>query len=221
VTASSHPIRVVIADDHAVVLEGVRTLLEKDDRIRVVGVASDGEEAVRACLAEQPDVVLLDVSMPALSGLEAAARIKEEGRTSVLILSMHDEPEYVVRAVRAGADGYVLKDADPLDLRRAVHIVAGGGSFFPKEAVDRLQEGVRLEAERDRKSRALDELTDREREVLLHIARGRTNREIAAELKISPRTVETHRERVMSKTGVHTVAGLTRLVLDAGLDTDD
>ena len=211
-------VRVLIADDHSVVREGVRALLERDPGLVVVGVASDGDEAVALCGDLAPDVAVLDVTMPRESGLSATRRIKEAGGPPVLILSMHDEPEMVVQAVRAGADGYILKDSDPLELRRAVHLVAAGSSFFPPGAVDRLQEGVRREEERSRIAARLEHLTEREQEVLLWIARGRTNREIADELDISPRTVETHRERVMSKLGIRTVAGLTRLVLEMGLD---
>jgi RNA polymerase sigma factor (sigma-70 family) len=126
----------------------------------------------------------------------------------------------VVQAVRAGADGYILKDSDPVELRRAVRLVSSGSSFFPPGAMDRLQEGVRLEEERVRVRARIEGLTAREREVLVAVARGRTNREIAQEMAISPRTVETHRERVMAKTGIRTVAGLTRLVVQTGLDTE-
>lgn len=215
---SSEPIRVVIADDHSVVREGVRALLERDPGLVVVGAATDGAEAVELCGELQPDVAVLDVTMPGESGLSATRRIKEAGGPAVLILSMHDEPEMVVQAVRAGADGYILKDSDPMELRKAVRLVAGGSSFFPPGAVSRLQEGVRMEEERSRVANRLEHLTEREREVLLWIARGRTNREIADQLQISPRTVETHRERVMSKLEIRTVAGLTRLVLEMGLD---
>ena len=210
--------RIVIADDHTVVREGVRSLLEREEGFVVVGMAKDGTEAVDLCRELDPDVAVLDVSMPGESGLDATRRIKAAGGPAVLILSMHDEPEYVVEAVRAGADGYILKDSNPMDLRRAVRSVAAGAGFFPAGALGRLQEGVRREEERGRVMSRLDDLTAREREVLLRVASGKTNREIAEELSISPRTVETHRERVMGKTGVHTVAGLTRLVLESGLD---
>lgn len=211
-------IRIVLADDHTVVREGVRALLEREDGLTVVGTAADGADAVRLCDELKPDVVILDISMPGTSGLEAAREVKAGLAPAVLVLSMHEEPEYVVEAVRAGADGYVLKDSDPRELSRAVRAVAAGARFFPAGTLDRLQEGVRMEEERQRARARLDDLTAREREVLIRVARGSTNREIAQQLSISPRTVETHRERLMGKTGVRTIAGLTRLVLETGLD---
>ncbi|MGI9628988.1 MAG: response regulator transcription factor [Longimicrobiales bacterium] len=216
---SGASIRIVLADDHTVVREGIRALLEREDGLTVVGVAADGDQAVQLCAELRPDVAVLDISMPGTTGLQAARDVKAGLAPAVLILSMHDEPEMVVEAVRAGADGYVLKDSDPKELSRAVRAVAAGRRFFPAGTLDRLQEGVRREEERQRAGAQLEGLTAREMQVLLRVARGFTNREIAEGLSISPRTVESHRERVMGKTGVRTVAGLTRLVLEMGLDT--
>ena len=163
-----------------------------------------------------PDVAVLDVSMKESSGLDAAREIKSRFGVGVLMLSMHDDPEYVYEAVAAGADGYVLKDSDPMELRRAVKKVAEGGEVFNGAVAERLAQGARSHSARLRKRERLETLTAREVDVLLEVAKGSTNREIAATLSISPRTVETHRERVMGKLGVRSIAGLTRLVMENG-----
>lgn len=210
-------IRIVLADDHAVVLEGVRALLDRDPGLVVVGVAESELEAVALCKTHEPDVAVLDVSMKGSSGLEAARTIKEElPNTRILMLSMHDDPEYVLEAVKAGADGYILKDADPMHLREAVRTVAEGGDSFSGVVAERLTQGVRQQNARETQRSRLDDLTAREREVLSWVARGSTNRQIAEALSISPRTVETHRERLMAKLDIRTVAGLTRLVMEVG-----
>jgi two-component system nitrate/nitrite response regulator NarL len=214
----SDVIRIVLADDHAVVREGVRALLDRDPGLEVIDVAEEGDQAVELCRKERPDVAVLDVSMRGSSGLDAAKIIKDEGLAQVLMLSMHDDPEYVLEAVRAGADGYILKDSDPLDLRQAVRVVAKGGGYFSGVVAERLTEGVRLENAREVQRTRFDALTAREREVLTCVAEGLTNRQIAEALSISPRTVETHRERLMSKLDIRTVAGLTRLVLEVEPD---
>lgn len=209
---------VLVADDHAVVREGIRALLGRDESIDVVAVAADGEEALELARTHRPDVVVLDVTMPGMGGLEACRRIKEDPGAGVLILSMHDEPEYVLEAVRAGADGYVLKDAPPMDLRQAVATVAAGAGYFPPEITDRLAAAVQQEGQSRALAARLARFTPREREVALLIVRGRTSRQIADELGIGVRTVETHRQRAMEKAGVRTAAALTRLVLEQGID---
>jgi two-component system nitrate/nitrite response regulator NarL len=135
-----------------------------------------------------------------------------------MVLSMHDNPEYVLEAVRAGADGYILKDVGPSELREAVQAVVEGREYFTDRVTHQLSVALREELERERQRSKLDQLTGREREVLVRVAKGRTNREIAEEFGISPRTVETHRERVMAKLRIHTVAGLTRFVVENGLE---
>lgn len=215
--AGGEVIRIVLADDHAVVLEGVRALLNRDPGLEVLAVADNATEAVSLCESVEPDVAVLDVSMKGSSGLDAAKAIKERlPKTRVLMLSMYDDPEYVLEAVKAGADGYILKDANPMHLREAVRVVADGGDYFSGVVAERLTQGVRQQNARETQRSRLDELTAREREVLHWVAKGSTNRQIAEALAISPRTVETHRERLMAKLDIRTVAGLTRLVMEVG-----
>jgi len=212
------PLRVVIADDHAVVRQGIRIVLEEIPGLEVVAEAADGDAALKLTLQHEPDVVVLDVTMPGKTGLEVAKALRDAGpKVRILILSMHDDPEYVLQAVRAGADGYVLKDVAPAELRRAIASVSQGREFFTERITHQLSVGLRAELESEQKRSRVESLTAREVEVLLRIADGRTNREIGEELGISPRTVETHRERVMTKLRIRTVAGLTRLVVEQGL----
>jgi DNA-binding NarL/FixJ family response regulator len=212
------PLRVVIADDHAVVRQGIRIVLEEIPGLEVVAEAADGDAALKLTLQHEPDVVVLDVTMPGKTGLEVAKELRDAGqKVRILILSMHDDPEYVLQAVRAGADGYVLKDVAPAELRRAIASVSQGREFFTERITHQLSVGLRAELESEQKRSRVESLTAREVEVLLRIADGRTNREIGEELGISPRTVETHRERVMTKLRIRTVAGLTRLVVEQGL----
>jgi DNA-binding NarL/FixJ family response regulator len=213
---TARPIRVLVADDHMVVRTGIRHVLESEPGFEVVGEAANGSEAISLAAALQPDVVVLDISMPDESGLEIAARLGS-GSTGprVLILSMHNNAEYVLESVRAGAHGYLLKDTAATELRTAVRAVCRGESYFSPPVASRLSAAVR--GEHDSLPAALEQLTGREREVLLGIARGRTNKEIAAELGISHRTVETHRESLMRKLQIRTVAELTRFSLGAGI----
>ena len=211
-------IRVVVADDHAVVREGIRHVLERAPQLEVVGEAGDGIEALAAVEAKSPDVVVLDVSMPGLTGLEVTRRLREGGSSvGILILSMFDDPEYVLQAMRAGADGYVLKDAGPAELRDAVLAVHDGREYLSERVTHQLSVALRAELEEEHRRSRLDQLTPRELEVLLRVAKGRTAREIADEFGISHRTIETHRERVMSKLRIRTIAGLTRFVLETGV----
>jgi RNA polymerase sigma factor (sigma-70 family) len=218
---SDSGLRVVIADDHTVVRQGIRGVLEGVDGLVVVGEAGDGDHALALTRELGPDVVVLDVNMPGRTGLEVAGALRDEGSgTRVLMLSMHDDPEYVLQAVRAGADGYVLKDVAPSELRDAVKAVHEGREYFTARVTQQLSVGLRKEIEAEHLRMRLESLTPREREVLLLVADGLTNREIGDRLDISPRTVETHRERVMGKLRIRTVAGLTRFVVQHGLDQD-
>ena len=211
-------IRVLIADDHAIVREGIRQVLCSDasSGFDVVGEASNGLEAVALATRLKPDVVVLDLTMPELSGLEAAARIREAvPEAAILVLSIHDHEEYVTQSVRAGAQGYLRKDSPPAELRGAVRTLFEGGSYFSAPVARSMSSSRRRE---DDGSRAkLDELTPREREVLVEIARGRTNKEMAAQLGISVRTVESHRDTLMRKLGIRGAAALTRFAVDAGI----
>jgi DNA-binding NarL/FixJ family response regulator len=217
---SEEPIRVLVADDHAIVRTGIRHVLESEPGFAVVGEASTGTEALELADALQPDVVVLDISMPGTSGIQVAAELRRRApATHVLVLSMHDNTEYVLESLRAGAHGYLLKDTAATDLRGAIRAVRRGESYFSPAIAGKLSAVFRGDPAAS-EARTLTLLTGRERQVLVGVAQGHTNREIAAQLGISPRTVETHRENLMKKLGVRTVAGLTRLALEAGLVHD-
>ncbi len=220
------PIKVLVVDDHSVVREGIRHVLDDGVRFVVVGEASSGVEAVRAAEELQPDVVVLDISMPGGSGLHAvSALLSRMPGVRILMLSVHDDLEYILESVRAGAHGYLRKDSTPAELRDAVTTVRSGNAWFSPQVARQLAEALRggvksAEMEPDRGAKAphaLEVLTSREREILIHIAEGKTNKEIGAALGISTRTVETHRDSLMRKIGIRTVAGLTRLALEQGL----
>ena len=212
---SAATIRVLIADDHAVVREGIRGVLAREEEFEIVGEAADGAEAVKLAAELTPDVVVLDISMPGGSGLDAAAEISASvPGARILILSIHDHEEYVVRSLRAGAHGYLRKDSSPAELRGAIRALHKGGSFFSGDVARTLSSALRNEPR-------VALLSAREREVLVAIARGRTNKEIGSSLGISVRTVESHRESLMKKLDVHGTASLTRFALDAGLLDQD
>ena len=212
------PIRILVADDHAVVREGIRTVLEESEDLQVVAEAADGVEALSLAKEHRPDVVILDITMPGYTGLQATEMLREElPECRVLILSMHDHPEYVLGAVRAGARGYILKDAGPQEVRDAVRAVNRGEEHFAPTVEVQLHAALRGEVAREEGLAQLQELTTREQEVLVRVADGRTSREIAEEFGISPRTVETHRESLMRKLDIRTVAGLTRFAIESGL----
>lgn len=216
---SESPIRVLVADDHAVVREGIRTLLDASPDFELVGEAASGDEALEKIRSLDPDVACLDITMPGLSGIDVIRQLRKGGsRTALLILSMHDHPEYVLGAVRAGADGYLLKSAGPAEIRDALRAVARGEEAFGTHVTQQLGSALRDEAARTSSRNLLDQLTPRELEVLSRVAAGRTSREIGEDLGISHRTVETHRESIMKKLGIRTVAGLTRFALEAGLE---
>lgn len=214
-------IRVLVADDHAIVRTGIRHVLEGEPGFEVVGEASNGEEALALALERKPDVAVLDISMPGVTGLQATAELRRRcPETRVLMLSMHDNTEYVLESVRAGAHGYLLKDTAATELRGAIRAVHEGESYFSPAIASRLSAVVRGEQPADTQLGLIAQLTGREREVLLGVTRGLTNKEIAVELGISHRTVETHRESLMKKLRLRSVAELTRFALEAGLLTD-
>ena len=211
-------VRVLVVDDHAVVREGLRHVLTAAEGFSVVGEAANATEALGLAETVRPDVVLLDLTMPGISGLEAAAELRRRASGArILVLSMHEQDEYVLAAVRGGADGYILKDASPAELRAAIRTVRAGGEYFSPTVARRLAAAVRGEAATESPGERLQRLTPREREVLALVATGHTNRAIAAHLRISPRTVESHRESLMKKLSLRTVADLTRFALQAGL----
>jgi DNA-binding NarL/FixJ family response regulator len=198
---------VLLADDHGIVRRGMRALLELEPDVEVVGEAGDGLETLRLCDSLRPDLAIVDIAMPKLSGIEVAARSQKlERPPGIIILSMHADESYVVRALMAGAKGYLLKEATEEDLLPAVRAVAAGKSFF-SPAVSRL---LLEDYVRQLKQRGLEDsyhlLTEREREVLQLLAEGRSNKEVAAVLGVGVSTVETHRANLMQKLGLRNTA---------------
>jgi DNA-binding NarL/FixJ family response regulator len=214
-------IRVLLADDQALVRAGFRVLLESAADIEVAGEAANGEQAVSLAAEVRPDVVLMDIRMPVLDGLEATRRIVADGGlagTRVLILTTFEVDEYVFEALRAGASGFVVKDIEPADLLQAVRVVAGGEALLSPGVTRRLIAEFAARPDRRRTSpAALAELTEREREVMALVAGGRTNDEIATGLFLSPATVKTHVSRAMAKLDARDRAQLVVLAYETGL----
>jgi len=211
---AASPVRVLIVDDHALVRSGLRMLLEAEKGFEVVEEAGSAEEAVRKARLEKPDIILLDVTMPGRSGLEATPDILEAApKAKILVLSMQDDPHYVREAFAAGASGYLLKEAADAELVQAIQEVAEGRRYVHPVLGARL---AAAEAEAEAKA-AADPLSDREREVLRLLALGHTNQEIAKMLYISVRTAETHRAHIMQKLRLSTRAELVRYALAQGL----
>ncbi len=215
-----NPIRVLLAEDHNVVREGLRLLLNAQSDIRVIGEATNGRQAVALARECCPDVAVLDISMPDLDGLQAASLIRAEcPQTQVLILTMHESDAYFFRAVEVGAAGYLLKKAASEDLISAVRAVAQGEAFFYPSMARKLLEGY---LKHDRSAPAAgpsgyDELSDREREVMFLLVRGLSNQEIAEKLVVSASTVQTHRTHILQKLGLETTIDLVRYAIRHGL----
>lgn len=214
-------IRVLIVDDHAIVREGIRHVLSTDDGLEVVAEAGDGDEALALIQLVRPDVVVLDLSMPGISGLEVVAHVRRDAPdVKILVLSIHDQEEYVLESLRAGAQGYLRKDSSPAEIRTAIRRVHEGGSVLSPDVARQLSSALQNErAQRERKDK-IEQLSTRERDVLVEIAKGATSKEIASRFGISPRTVESHREALTRKLGIRGVAALTRFALDMGLIAD-
>ena len=211
-------IRIVLGDDHTLVRQGLRKILEEQPAWEVVAEASDGREAVRQTLALQPDVVVLDIGMPLLNGIEATRQIvRRFPNINVLILSMHAEEAYITQAMKAGARGYLLKDSADTELIHAVIAVASGKSFFsPAVAKVMLDDYVRQLAEKGIVDR-FESLSEREREIFQLIAEAHSNKEIADLLSVSPATVETHRAHILQKLDVHNTAELVLYAVRRGI----
>tara|TARA_R110000787_G_C13430486_1_gene445559 strand:- start:1350 stop:2006 length:657 start_codon:yes stop_codon:yes gene_type:complete len=203
-SAPDKPIRVVIVDDHRLVREGVRALLTTSPRVDVVGEGADGHDAIRLIASHDPDILMMDVSMPRMSGLEAMREIGRQGaRCRVLMLSIYDNPEYVVDVMRAGASGYILKDVSAVEMLNAIESIANGGTYLSNAVASTIIHA-------DRKKPAADsKLTEREIDVLRLIARGKSAKEIAKELGVSVRTAETHRQNLRRKLDARNVVELT------------
>lgn len=210
------PIRVLIADDHTIVREGIVGLLEEDGVCEVIAQASDGIEAVEQALATNPDVAIFDLTMPRLSGLEAVRRVHDAlPNTRILVLTVHEEDEYVIPIVRAGASGYLVKDTASSELISAVKTLYSGQAYFGPQA-------ARALADQYRRPDKLPEdpygsLTPREREVFHLVIEGKTTKEVARDLDVSVKTAENHRARVIDKLKVHNTAGLVRYAARHGL----
>ena len=211
--------KVLLADDHTLFREGLRSLLERDPAVTIAGETGDGREALELIDRLRPDVAILDISMPSLSGLEVAARAQRASpSTRIVMLSMHAGEAYVAQAVRAGVAAYLLKDSAAAELAQALRSVARGEIYLSpgisKHVVDGFLHGAQGEAD------PLAALTPRQREILQLIAEGKANKEIAADLKLSVKTVEAHRAQMMDRLGIRDVAGLVRLAIRAGLVPD-
>jgi DNA-binding NarL/FixJ family response regulator len=211
-------IKILIADDHGIVRTGLRLLLERLPTFKVVAEATDGREAVRLAGELRPDVVVLDIGMPLLNGLEAAGQIvRDNERTGIIMLSMHADESYVLRALDAGARGYLLKDKADDDIERAVLAVAAGRTFFsPVVAESLLDDYVRQLRERKLQD-SFDMLTEREREILQLLAEGKSNKDAAALLNLSPHTIETHRTNLMQKLKLHNTAEIVLYAVRKGI----
>ena len=207
----------LVADDHPVVRKGLQSCLSRAGRIRLVGEAADGDEALRKARELKPDVVLMDISMPGMNGLTVTEMLRKElPDMKVLVLSVQRNKDSIFRVIQAGAHGYVSKEASSEEVVRAIESVHGGEPFFSEEiARAALNEFINSGGKKE----PFSQLTSREREVLVLIAEGQSNKEIADRLNIGVRTIETHRERIMRRLNIHSVAGLTKYAIANGLVT--
>jgi len=211
-------IRIILADDHAVMRRGLRLVLEQQEDFEVIGEAADGREAVRLAESLKPDVAVLDITMPNLNGIEASFQISaKEPRVAIVVLSMHADEGYVLRALKAGARGYLLKESPESDFLRAIRSVIDGKAFF-SPVVSRMlvEDYVRQLQEKDIED-SYDLLSLREREILQLVAEGKTNKEVANMLHLSPYTVETHRSNILGKLNLHSVPELILYAVRKGL----
>lgn len=211
------PIRIVLADDHKIVRDSLRVLLESDTKYEIVGEASNGREAVELTEKIEPDIVIMDVGMPELNGIDATRIIcKGDSGTKVVALSMHSDNQFVQQMLEAGASAYLLKDAVFNDLKQAIDKATLGKVYISDSA--NISHKSRLKPKTsDEAADSIALLAPREREVLQLLAEGRTTKEIAADLELSPKTVETHRQRIMDKLNIRSIAGLTKYALRQGL----
>lgn len=208
-------IKVLLVDDHPLVLEGIRAIIETYNHMQVVGATPSAKEALLIAGRTEPDVVMMDINMPELNGLDAIELFKEQlPKTRLLMLSMHDSREYISTSVMYGASGYVLKDVSPSEIIAAIEAVAAGGTFFSSGVSDVLMKV-------DEAQKFTGPLTTREQSVLLLVAEGKSSKDVGHLLEISTRTVETHRKNIKKKLGIGTTAGLTRYAMEKGLIGQD
>ena len=214
-------IRVLLADDHTILRAGVRMMLNAQPDIEVVGEASDGRQAITEAQRLLPDVILMDITMPDLNGIEATRQVKRLlPEIKVLVLTMHENEEYLFQVLRAGASGYMLKEAADTELISAIRIITNG-SFYLSSSAQSMMVGYYLQRVRSGEERdSYSELTEREREILKHVAEGYTNNQIAERLFISPKTVDTHRTHIMDKLNLHSRAELVKYAMRRGLLED-
>lgn len=200
-------IRILIADDHGIVRKGLRLQLEQNNAFEVIGEASDGREAVRLAEELSPDVVIMDIAMPSLNGIQATAQlVKKNPQIGVIILSMYSDETYLTRTLAAGAKGYLLKESAEVDLDQAVHAVAEGKPFFSPAIANTLLEDYMRQLQQRGLQDSYDLLTEREKEILQLLAEGKSNKKVADILNLSTNTVETHRTRIMQKLNLHSSA---------------
>lgn len=211
-------IRVLIIDDHAVVRAGMRMLLESDPALEIVGEGENGEDALRLARELEPDIILMDVTMPRMDGVEATRRIKAvAGSPAILALTIHEGSDYFFQMLQAGASGYVPKRAAPEELLRAIHIVAQGNVFLEPSLAKSLVADYLTRVQDGSEKDSYDGLTERERQILTLIAEDETNQTIANQLAISVKTVERHRENIMAKLNLHTRTELVKYAIRKGL----
>ena len=212
------PLRILLADDHTIMRNGLRLLLERQSDFVVVAEAENGREAVELTARENPDIVIMDIGMPVLNGIEAAKRISaDQPRTSIVILSMHSDESYILRALKSGARGYLLKDSAEADLIGAVRAVAAGKAFFSPAVSKVLADDYIRQIQQKGVEDSYELLTTRERELLQLVAEGRSTKEIASQLNLSPHTVDTHRGNIMHKLNVHSVPELILYAVRRGI----
>lgn len=215
----SGPIKVLLVDDHTIFRQGLKRLLDEDARFQVAGEAADGREALDLVKALEPGVVLMDLTMPGLSGLEATRRIhKSHPGTNVLVLSVHSDEAYIARSFEAGAVGYVLKDVRASELFAAIEAAADGRRYLSPAISDTVvSEYLRLRKDRSESESPFQVLTEREREILRLLTEGKSSKGIASELNVSPKTIETHRANIMRKLDIHNIADLVRYAISRGI----
>jgi two-component system response regulator NreC len=211
-------IRILIADDHGIVRKGLRLQLEQNTAFEVVGEATEGREAVRMAEELAPDVVIMDIAMPNLNGIQATTQVvKKNPQIAVIILSMYSDETYLMRTLAAGAKGYLLKDSADVDLHRAVEVVAQGKPFFSPAIADTLLEDYLRQLQQRGLQDSYDLLTEREKEILQLLAEGKSNKDVASILNLSTNTVETHRTRIMQKLDLHSTADIVLYAVRKGI----